>query len=714
MYTAPNPGEYEVQVDFKGTFGGAEGAVRGSPCTILFEEFVSRDNNTMAGKLVLDALKQDLNFLLEFSRKTSEGISAKVKDESWSNEQSVNSLVSVKEHLNLIEERQEEINLVMDRSSSILAYLKNQGVNIGPMEVQLKKARNTWETTIKEVPQTQVKIAPLVKAQGSKMRGDIEIYEKGVFAYLEEVNNSPFKVFATGAFSALQLLNTAKELHDKEKQRCSEMLHLANMFDCPRDMQRSQDIIHSITDLLNQYDELWLQAKEATMFIEEAQETPWVDIDPDGMEEAGREFVSKVKKLPKTTKESDAFLGLDKHVKEFLKTCPLIGALRHPGMRPRHWNELMEATGTTFSLPSETPDMRLREILSLGLHKFGNEVEEITDKAVKEAKQEETLKNLEVTWDAVVFVSNMYKETDVPLVKLGDDDFELLEADQLTLQGMVASRYTHFKEESSKWQEWLVTVSEVNQILSEIQRMWSYLEPLFIGSDEVKKELPTDAKRFATIDAQVRQILKKCAQMKNVKNACTQSGLLGKLESLQNEQEICKKSLSDFLDGKRRLFPRFYFTSEADLLDILSNGSMPAKIMRHVDKVFLATKALELEEAPGVRPKAKCFVAGVGQETVDFEPYVPLEGKVEIYLQLVLEGQIAALKKRLEKSMKNYPNMGRTDWLMHKFQGKSDDPAQISILVAAIQYVQEVEDSFKKVRSGEVRGIDVCLKNFRA
>ena len=38
---------------------------------------------------------------------------------------------------------------------------------------------------------------------------------------------------------------------------------------------------------------------------------------------------------------------------------------------------------------------------------------------------------------------------------------------------------------------------------------------------------------------------------------------------------VCKKSLNDFLDAKRRIFPRFYFTSEADLLDILSNGSNP-------------------------------------------------------------------------------------------------------------------------------------------
>ena len=74
---------------------------------------------------------------------------------------------------------------------------------------------------------------------------------------------------------------------------------------------------------------------------------------------------------------------------------------------------------------------------------------------------------------------------------------------------MVASRYVHFKPESLKWQQMLGAISDVTQVLSEIQRTWSYLEPLFVGSDEVKKELPEDAERFATIDTQVRDILKK-------------------------------------------------------------------------------------------------------------------------------------------------------------------------------------------------------------
>ena len=59
----------------------------------------------------------------------------------------------------------------------------------------------------------------------------------------------------------------------------------------------------------------------------------------------------------------------------------------------------------------------------------------------------------------------------------------------------------------------------------------------------------------------------------NIKAACNVDGLYEKCEGIVEQLELCKKSLADFLDGRRRQFPRFYFTSEADLLDILSNGS---------------------------------------------------------------------------------------------------------------------------------------------
>lgn len=57
--------------------------------------------------------------------------------------------------------------------------------------------------------------------------------------------------------------------------------------------------------------------------------------------------------------------------------------------------------------------------------------------------------------------------------------------------------------------------SDVFTTLQEIQRTWSYLEPLFIGSEEVKKELPEDAKRFEVIDTDVKGLLKSVSPNKD-------------------------------------------------------------------------------------------------------------------------------------------------------------------------------------------------------
>ena len=72
----------------------------------------------------------------------------------------------------------------------------------------------------------------------------------------------------------------------------------------------------------------------------------------------------------------------------------------------------------------------------------------------------------------------------------------------------MASRFlAQFEKEVSGWQVALVTISDVFTIINEIQRTWSYLEPLFIHSDEVKRELPVDAERFAGIDVEIKDIL---------------------------------------------------------------------------------------------------------------------------------------------------------------------------------------------------------------
>ena len=246
-------------------------------------------------------------------------------------------------------------------------------------------------------------------------------------------------------------------------------------------------------------------------------------------------------------------------------------------------------------------------------------------------------------------------------------------------------------------------MADVFILIGEIQRTWSYLEPLFIGSEEVKRELPEDAKRFQGIDTNVKHELKTAWEIKNINESCNQDKLLSRLEHVLEQLEICKKSLSDFLDGRRRQFPRYYFTSEADLLDILSNGSTPEKVLKHTAKVYLSSKTLVLhqtERTEDDRPYAIGWVSGVGTENVSFEPRVALSGKVEIYQQTILDAMKQALFNNLVRSLVRYNAMTRSEWLMHKKpepnpKEDASDPAQIILITLAVYYVEEVEEAFR-------------------
>lgn len=71
--------------------------------------------------------------------------------------------------------------------------------------------------------------------------------------------------------------------------------------------------------------------------------------------------------------------------------------------------------------------------------------------------------------------------------------------------------------------------------------------------------------------------------------------------------EMCEKALQDYLETKRIAFPRFYFVANADLLDILSKGSNPQLIIRHLPRNFDNIHNLEFKKDEAGDPTKVCW-----------------------------------------------------------------------------------------------------------
>lgn len=194
------------------------------------------------------------------------------------------------------------------------------------------------------------------------------------------------------------------------------------------------------------------------------------------------------------------------------------------------------------------------------MYKYEAHVNEIVDVAQKEAKIEKKLKKIEADWNKQIFPFTEYKETKI--FESLDNMIELLDANQMDLMGMKSQgKYVEFfLAIVENWREKLGRVDVVVQEWMKVQKNWKIFVNIFLASEDIRMQLPEDTKRFEDVDKEFRELMNEVSGSPQVVEACTNERK-ELLEGWSGKIRQCEKSLNDYLEQKKKSFPRFYFLS---------------------------------------------------------------------------------------------------------------------------------------------------------
>ncbi|XP_037547527.1 dynein heavy chain 9, axonemal [Nematolebias whitei] len=632
-----------------------------------------------------DLVTNSLSDLDRFIVVTETGLRQRVQDGDYS------GLMEVMGHLMAVKERQDTTDIMFEPLQQTIALLKMYEQELPEVVYkQLEELPEKWNNVKKRALSAKQQVAPLQAIEVASLRRKCASFDVEQHDFREHFHHSgPFRFDSRSPYQMLDEFH--QQIQGREAVMAS-LLETASLFEITiLEYKHLQQCRREVVLLK----ELWDMISVVESSMAAWRTTLWREINVESMELDCKRFFKDIRGLDKEVRAWDAFTGLDSRVTNILTSLRAVAELQNPAVRARHWNQLMAATGVHFSIDQEAT---LSDLLQLNLHCFEDKVRGIVDKAVKEMGMEKVLSELNSTWTAMQFQYEPHHRSRAPLIRTDEELIETLEDNQVQLQNLMSSKYiAHFLDEVSSWQNCLSVADSVIAVWLEVQRTWSHLESIFIGSEDIRSQLPEDSRCFDGIDADFKELANAMHQTPNVVEATNKPGLFGKLENIQSRLSVCEKALSEYLDTKRLAFPRFYFISSADLLDILSNGTNPQQVQKHLSKLFDNMVKIQFEDdgKTGVGMYSK------EEEYVLFHQPCDCGGQVEMWLNRLLDTMRSTVRHEMTEAVMTYEDKPREQWLF-------DYPAQVALTCSQIWWTSDVNMAFARLEEG----YDISMREY--
>lgn len=533
-----------------------------------------------------------------------------------------------------------EINPMMDMYRMLESYLpagfmeKEEIDKKTVLRTNWKKLLKQAEMRTEELSKTQMKYKRQLLRDIKEFKIDVENFRN------DFLRNGPM-VDGISANDAVERLSRFKEEYKIRDRKMDSYRGGEELFALPLTDYPELEVTHKELKLADQLFSLYVDVLGT---LNDWKGVLWTDVKEKmgEMNEKIEAFALRCKKLPAKLREYNAYKTLKVQIEEFMVVLPLLQELSKESIRDRHWEEIMEITGSEFDFAG--PEFRLSSLLEIDMVSKSEDIEEVTDGADKQLKIERGLEEIEDRWGTFNFAFREWKNRNIQILLGTVGVMEELEEAQMNLQAFLTMR--HVAPFRDRAQELLQTLSDASDTLErwlKVQMMWCSLESVFTGGD-IAKQMPMEAKKFGKIDKEWAKVMGKAYETQIVVECCANEVLRAALPVMYSELEKCQKSLEGYLEQKRNKFPRFYFVSNPGLLIILSQGSDPLSMNEHYEKVFDAISYVEHKKTDKGIIEKMHGDGGAGHEIIPFSIPVKAQGNIEDWLCELLKKQQYTMK----------------------------------------------------------------------
>lgn len=229
-----------------------------------------------------------------------------------------------------------------------------------------------------------------------------------------------------------------------------------------------------------------------------------------------------------------------------------------------------------------------------------------------------------------------------------DELIQLFDEGLATMNNLLASKYVRpMRPKCEQIQTELLLLQDIIDKWLECQKKWMYLENIF-SSPDIKKNLPTEQKQFEQCDKILKTLSQKTFKNPKITQLTKEVNLLAKLTTTSETLDIIERQLEDFLEFKRSAFPRFYFLSNDELLEILAKSSRLDEVEPHIGKCFEGLVKLYMKDKTVQTSIQICGMISPEQETIPFTKQIAAKSNVEQWLDQLQKEMYDTIKKLIK------------------------------------------------------------------